>query len=158
MPESYDEIKIIIDTREQQPWSFDFNEIAVAKLDTGDYSVEGLEDILCIERKKSVSEIANNIVESRYKDWTKRMSKYKHKFLMLEFDLDEVFRYPRIASVPKKLWEKIRVSPKFIIKCIIELQVYYGIHVVFCGDHENAQRLALSIMKKVYQNETKNRV
>ena len=154
--ENYDDIKIIVDTREQQPWSFDFNEIAVAKLDTGDYSVAGLEEVLCIERKKSVSEIANNIVEKRYKDWTKRMSQYKHKFLMLEFDLDDVYRYPRIPDVPKKLWEKIKVSPKFIIKCLIELQVYYNIQVVFCGDHENAERLALSIMKKVYQNENRN--
>lgn len=154
--ESYDDLKIIVDTREQQPWSFDFNEIAVAKLDTGDYSVAGLEEVLCIERKKSVSEIANNIVEKRYKDWTKRMSQYKHKFLMLEFDLDDVYRYPRIPDVPKKLWEKIKVSPKFIIKCLIELQVYYNIQVVFCGDHENAERLALSIMKKVYQNENRN--
>ena len=154
--ESYDDLKIIVDTREQQPWSFDFNEIAVAKLDTGDYSVAGLEEVLCIERKKSVSEIANNIVEKRYKDWTKRMSKYKYKFLMLEFDLDDVYRYPRIPDVPKKLWEKIKVSPKFIIKCLIELQVYYNIQVVFCGDHENAERLALSIMKKVYKNENRN--
>ena len=154
--ESYDDLKIIVDTREQQPWSCDFNEIAVAKLDTGDYSVAGLEEVLCIERKKSVSEIANNIVEKRYKDWTKRMSKYKYKFLMLEFDLDDVYRYPRIPDVPKKLWEKIKVSPKFIIKCLIELQVYYNIQVVFCGDHENAERLALSIMKKVYQNENRN--
>ena len=154
--ENYDDLKIIVDTREQQPWSFDFNEIAVAKLDTGDYSVAGLEEILCIERKKSVSEIANNIVEKRYKDWTKRMSKYKYKFLMLEFDLDDVYRYPRIPDVPKKLWEKIKVSPKFIIKCLIELQVYYNMQVVFCGDHENAERLALSIMKKVYQNENRN--
>ena len=154
--ESYDDLKIIVDTREQHPWSFDFNEIAVAKLDTGDYSVAGLEEVLCIERKKSVSEIANNIVEKRYKDWTKRMSKYKYKFLMLEFDLDDVYRYPRIPDVPKKLWEKIKVSPKFIIKCLIELQVYYNIQVVFCGDHENAERLALSIMKKVYQNENRN--
>ena len=70
----------------------------------------------------------------------------------VEFDLDDVYRYPRIPDVPKKLWEKIKVSPKFIIKCLIELQVYYNIQVVFCGDHENAERLALSIMKKVYQN------
>lgn len=154
--ESYDNIKIIVDTREQQPWDFEFNETAIAKLDTGDYSVDGLEDILCIERKKSVSEIANNIVEKRYKDWTKRMAKFKYKFLMLEFDLDQVYKYPRIPDVPKRLWDKIKVSPKFIIKCLIELQIYYGIQVIFCGDHENAQNLALSIMKKVYQNESKN--
>ena len=38
-----DELKIIIDTREQKPWVFPGHTTAVQKLDTGDYSVEGLE-------------------------------------------------------------------------------------------------------------------
>ena len=57
-----DQLKIIIDTREQKPWEFPGHTTAVQKLDTGDYSVEGLEDILCIERKQNTSEFAKNIV------------------------------------------------------------------------------------------------
>ena len=64
----YNDFHIIIDTREQQPWSFEHHVTSNEKLDTGDYSVKGLEEILCIERKKSVSEIANNITEKRFKD------------------------------------------------------------------------------------------
>ena len=45
---------IIVDTREQKPWDFNDNfNTTKAKLDTGDYSIEGLEHILCIERKCS---------------------------------------------------------------------------------------------------------
>jgi ERCC4-type nuclease len=77
---------IIIDTREQHPWAFDNHVTAKRKLDTGDYSIEGLEDLLCIERKKSASEFANNIVESRFKDLIFRMSNIKYSFLLLEFD------------------------------------------------------------------------
>ena len=67
--------KIIIDTREQQPWVFEDYTTANEKLDTGDYSIEGMEDLLCIERKHSIGEIANNITEPRFKDVISRMSK-----------------------------------------------------------------------------------
>ena len=56
----HDDFTIIIDTREQQPWTFEHYTTANRKLDTGDYSVEGLENLLAIERKKSINEIANN--------------------------------------------------------------------------------------------------
>ena len=74
-------LNIIIDSREQKPWEFPGHTTAVAKLDTGDYSVKGLEDILCIERKQNTSEFAKNIIEKRYDDWTERMSKYKYCLL-----------------------------------------------------------------------------
>ena len=68
---------IIIDTREQQPWAFKHHSVANRKLDTGDYSMEGFEDIFTIERKKSISEIANNIVESRFSNALERLGRCK---------------------------------------------------------------------------------
>jgi len=35
------EFTIIVDTREQKPWSFEHHATANHKLDTGDYSIEG---------------------------------------------------------------------------------------------------------------------
>ena len=95
---------IIVDTREQKPWQFNEYATAVRKLDTGDYSVEGLENILCIERKRSVSEIANNITESRFKDVLSRMSKYRFPFILLEFDLQDVLNFPVGSEIPKSVW------------------------------------------------------
>lgn len=141
---------VIIDTREQQPWEFKHYTTANKKLDTGDYSIEGLENIVCIERKKSASEFANNIVESRFKDVVSRLSQMPHAFLLLEFDLEDLLIYPIGSTVPKRLWDKIKISPGFLIKNILDLQVLHNIHVCFCGDSDNAEKLAEFILKKIY--------
>ena len=146
-----DDLTIIIDTREQRPWVFDEHLTANRKLDTGDYSVEGLEHILAIERKRNVAEVANNITESRFKDVVDRLKSFKYSFILLEFDLNNVLEYPIGSTIPKKLWGKIRISPQYILKHITDLQVEHGIHVIFCGSSGNAEKLALSIMKRVYK-------
>jgi ERCC4-type nuclease len=144
-----EDFTIIVDTREQQPWEFEHYAVAHRKLDTGDYSIEGLENLLGIERKKSVSEFANNITESRFKDVVMRMSQLKYSFLLLEFDLNDILIYPIGSTVPKRMWDKIKISPAFILKHILELQLNHNIKVVFCGDSDNARKMAEHILKKV---------
>jgi|LauGreDrversion4_2_1035121.scaffolds.fasta_scaffold00486_3 ERCC4-type nuclease len=153
MSVNYNNFKVIIDTREQQPWEFERIAYANRKLDTGDYSVEGYENLLCIERKKSVSEIANNVTEKRFKDVIERMKQYKYSFLILEFDLEDIYRYPVGSNVPKRMWNRLKITPGFIIKNLLELQLQHNIHVVFCGDASNASKIALTLMKKVYELE-----
>jgi hypothetical protein len=147
---------VIIDTREQQPWAFQHYAVANRKLDTGDYSIEGLQHLLCIERKKSASEFANNIVESRFKDVVMRMSQLKYSFLLLEFDLEDFMIYPIGSTVPKRMWDKIKISPAFLLKSILELQLNHNIIVYFCGDSDNAQKMAEYILKKIYYIEKNN--
>jgi len=146
----HDDFTIIIDTREQQPWAFEHYTTASRKLDTGDYSIEGLEDVVCIERKKSVSEVANNLTESRFIDVVDRMSKFKYAFLLLEFDLAQVLSYPIGSNLPRRLWDKIKISPAFIVKHILELQLNHNIKVLFCGSSSDAEQMAEYILKKVH--------
>ena len=145
-----EQFTIIVDTREQQPWVFDNYVVANKKLDTGDYSVEGLEHLLAVERKKSISEFANNITESRFKDVVERLSNIKYSFLLLEFDLQDVLIYPVGSTVPRRLWDKIKISPSFIMKHLLELQIHHNIKVIFCGDASNAEKMAESILRKVH--------
>lgn len=149
MQNKYDDFIIIVDTREQQPWSFENHAVSNKKLDTGDYSIEGLENILGIERKKSVSEFANNITESRYQDVVLRLSQLKYSFLLLEFDLEDVLIYPIGSTVPKRMWGKIKISPAFLMKNILELELTHNIKVMFCGNASNAQKMAEYILRKV---------
>jgi len=149
-------MNIIIDTREQTPWTFARGsaETTFRKLDTGDYSIDGLEDLLCIERKKSVAEIANNITDGRFKRELERMSEFKYKFLILEFDLRHVDDFPEGSGIPKHLKNKVRVKGPFIIKCLTELSLKYDIHVLYCTNAAYAEHVAYSIMKEVYDKET----
>lgn len=146
----FSDFNVIIDTREQHPWQFETIEKTIAKLDTGDYSLKGFEDLFCIERKANVSEFANNITEKRYVDVVERLSNVKYSFLLLEFDLYDLLRYPEGSNVPKRIRDKIRITPKFLLKKINELQIMHNIKVVFCGDPISAEIMALSIMRKVY--------
>ena len=61
--------KILIDTREKQGWNFEGFEKCEAQevigLKTGDYTLEGLETSLCIERKASTGEVALNLGKKR---------------------------------------------------------------------------------------------
>lgn len=150
-----DPFTIIIDTREQIPWEFGYHNTAKQKLDTGDYSMVGFENILAIERKKSVSELATNLSESRFKDVLDRLSKIKHPYMVFEFDMDEVYTFPVGSDIPKKLWDKLRISGNYIVKRLIEIQLQYNIQIVFCGDANNAERFTVSLMKRIYEQYNK---
>jgi hypothetical protein len=142
---------IIADTREQTPWDFENYTVAHRKLDTGDYSIEGLEDVLAIERKRSVSEIANNISEKRFDDVLSRLQNYKHKFILIECTLNNILDYPIGSTVPKKLWNNLKITGKYILKYLTEISLKYDIHIIYCGNRENAEEYALSIMKRMVE-------
>lgn len=146
---------IVVDTREQKPWEFSEYATAHTKLDTGDYSIQGLEDIVAIERKRNVAEVANNITESRFQDVINRLKLIKYPFLLLEFDLNNVMDYPIGSTIPKRLWSKIKISPNYIIRHLLDLQIDHKINVIFCGNSSNAEKIALAILKRIYKLEHK---
>lgn len=150
MTSKYPDITILVDTREQTPWEFSHYSTAKQKLDTGDYTVSGLEDKLAIERKKSVGEIANNITEKRFVDVLERLSSYEYPFILLEFGMDKVLKFPVGSELPKRVWDKIKVSPNFLVKNILDWQLKYNINVLFCESVLNAIDIAEYIFKRVY--------
>ena len=152
-----DKFTVIRDTREKNGWYFKETEYCQGmleqKLDTGDYSIEGLEDTLCIERKGCVSELANNIVDKRFDRELERMAGFKYKFIILEFSVDDILAFPVGSEIPKKTWSKIRITGRFILKRLSEIQTKYGIHVIPCGNNLAAWHMANSIIKRVFDNE-----
>ena len=127
-----DKMTVYIDTREKYPWSFpadnDFNDSISHKLDTGDYSIQGYEHILCIERKRTVSELVQNMFEKRF---------------------------PVGCRMPKQDMEKMsNVKTPQILGFISSMTVNYGIYVLLAGDTKNANYLANRIMKRVHERES----
>ncbi|MCK5607263.1 ERCC4 domain-containing protein [Candidatus Pacearchaeota archaeon] len=148
---------VIVDTREQKPWDLKnavngsvVEETVSAKLDTGDYSIAGLEDLLCIERKLGVAEIANNITQKRFQKEIERMAEIKHSFIIIEGCTDyDILTFPDTAKLPRKVKNKIRVRGPFIFKKLNEYRLQYGIHIVLCENREMAEMTAVGIMKGV---------
>jgi ERCC4-type nuclease len=149
-------MNIIVDTREKFFWSFDgFPDVRIIprKLNTGDYSLEGYENILSIERKKSVSEIAGNITEKRFWREMDRLSTIKHRFLICEFTYADINDYPDNSGLSQSIRDKIKVRGPFILREISRIQIQYGVHVMLCGPKCYAEQAAHTIFKRVLENE-----
>lgn len=145
-------MQIIRDTREKIGlWSFGEIETIERKLDSGDYSLVGYESILCIERKKSVSEVAVNIGSDsvRFNKELERMKNFPLAYLICEFSLDEVLEFPNGSNIPKRLIQQVRIGGKFILKTLSSYKEKYGIEVIYAGDRDNAIELALGIFNDI---------
>ena len=142
--------KILIDTREKFPYSFFRHNSEIVKLDIGDYTIEGMEDILCIERKSSVSEFAGWITQKKSKKQIEKMQEYQFKYLVLEFTLEDVFKYPVGSGIPKKAWSKLRVKSKFLASELLRLSSL-GIEICYCSDRTNAENRVLNIIDNAYK-------
>lgn len=144
---------VLKDSREQKGWNFVVNDnclgTEISTLPTGDYTIKGYESILCIERKGSTAEIAKNLLEKRFHAELERMESFAHPFVVCEFTLDDILNFPRGSGIPPKEWSKLRVSPFFLLKKIVEMQFQYKSKIIFAGS--NGQNIVSSIFKRMLE-------
>lgn len=146
---------VIKDTREQDGYFFGpFNTCAGMiehKLDTGDYTIEGLEDKICVERKGCVEELAVNLGQKKHAflDEIERMKPFPHKFLVLEFSLEDLLRFPDETRIPVKNKASLKITGKYMIKCLMEFALYNNIQILFCGNKHNAFLAVSSLFKRI---------
>lgn len=152
-------MKIIRDTREkdQHGWSFGEIETIDQKLDTGDYTLVGLEDIICIERKKSPSEVAINIGSDRvrFNKELERMKSFKLAYIICEFSLESLISFPKGSNIPKSLQAKVRVGGKFLLSTLNSYKDKYNIDVLFCNNRDEAIEKSLELFgyaQEIYGN------
>jgi len=148
-------LTVVVDTREKIPWEFagskTITNFVSQKVDTGDYAILGLEDMLCLERKRSVEEFAGNVTQKRFWKEVERMKEIPNRFIILEFSIDDILHYPVGSNIPRSKWKYLKVKGPFIMRKISELQVEHGVQVVFCGNTEHAEYVAANIIKRVYE-------
>lgn len=141
---------IIRDTREKKGWDFSGEQVELQALKTGDYSIKGFEDQVCIERKKSVGELASNVTQPRFEREIKRMAEIPHAFILLEFSMFDLDLYPSGTNLPRRVKKKIRIKGNFIKSVLSRYLIDYNIQTILCGDALQAEMMALSILKECY--------
>lgn len=142
---------VICDTREKKPWDFTWHpeceKQIVDTVKTGDYTLVGMEDKLCIERKHTVGEISLNL-GSKSAPFVKefgRMKDYRRAVVICEFDMETILDFPVGSGIPKKVWGSLRMNGRYILKRINELCEEHGVEVYYCADTFEAQQKALEI-------------
>lgn len=150
-----EEYLILRDTREKAGygWTFDKKDdclgMKLQGLETGDYTIEGLENKFCIERKFCTSEIANNIFEKRFEAELKRMDEFDYPFLICEFNWVDVLLFPINSGLPKSIWHKTKMTNEIMQKTITRYQIQYKTKWIFAGNYgkEAAELLFRQVVK-----------
>jgi ERCC4-type nuclease len=138
---------IIIDTREQRPYTFqnikpEPPETIIQGLKTGDYSLAGLESCICVERK-SMIDLFGSVGKgrARFEREMERMSKFDYSALVIESDLSSIFVNPPARS---------KMNPKAVFRTIISWSVKYHVCVFPLWNRESAERTTYLILKKYW--------
>lgn len=137
---------ILKDSREKDGWNFrasqNCNGMQIEKLDTGDYSLKGYENLIMIERK-SVADLWGTLTagKERFYREMERAKEIPARFLVIEGNIADI----------NKGFAYSKVGPNYIHGFLISLQIKYGVHVIFAGRKDLAQEYVRRLLAKLYK-------
>ena len=117
-----------------------------ATLTTGDYSLKGFEDKVCIERKSLADLLGSlGVDRDRFMREVQRMRAYEYAGLVVEANMTTLY---------KGGW-KSQITPQSVIGSLQALSSKYGIHVLFADNRELAattvEGLLFHFLRKQYE-------
>lgn len=147
------EFRIVIDTREQTPWSFPPEiPVEIETLKTGDYALAG-DDAFAIERK-SKDDFLGTISTGwgRFCRELNRMEAagFPAKPVIVECDFSAFCFSERNGEIIPPDHEHYKLTPQFVMKRIGQLTAR-GAAVIFAGNPELASALALAILRERHE-------
>ena len=146
-------MKIVIDTREQAPYTFQpprYDDVAVetATLTTGDYSLAGLTDRVALERK-SLDDLTGTLTKGRDR-FTRECERGRgmdYFGLVIEAALEDV-RGHKYQS---------QMTPQSLLQSLAAFSVRYGLHVHWCGNRAGGEYMTHAVLSK-YLREAESRL
>lgn len=132
---------IVADTREppETVWRFGDLPVVRKKLDSGDYSVVGLEDQVAIERKTSADLVSTlTYGRARFEAELDRLAAFKRALIVVEGDLGDIIDWKY----------RSQVSPAALVGSFGSFWARWGISTAFVGNRRNAEILARVFLTK----------
>jgi DNA excision repair protein ERCC-4 len=135
---------IIVDSREQAPYSFEGRGVKVIRraLPAGDYSLEGFEHLVAVERK-TLEDFVFTVIHSRGRFFKELrcLSAYDASCVVVEADLRDILggRYRSGAH------------PNSVLGALVSIVVDFGIPVFFCSDRQAACRFVEGFLLRYHK-------
>lgn len=139
MSETDPRITVVCDTREQKPWVFSPERFIVERgtLQTGDYTIKGLESRLRIE-KKTLGDYVGTVVGSwlRFVRELNRLTFFDVGIIVVEADIDDVLQH-RYES---------EASPSSVIGRANAIMLDFGVPTFWWGSRTNCVTMVESFL------------
>lgn len=141
---------VLVDTREQKPFPLYMNhpnwigrERRTA-LKTGDYTIEGMESLLCLERKNLADLVACTVTyRRRFLASCDRISRFPWKAILVEATLEDIKGGFEQFDIPSK------VHPNAVCGTLDAIEAKYGIPIIYTStDRDIATERAASWLSK----------
>lgn len=151
-------ITLIHDDREKKPWSNEYLgggfKTEIRRLKVGDYTIKGMEKLVCIERKANWEEIANNIGAAK-----NRNNFEKELIAMGKFPIRMLIINASYAQIPSMVRHSQYVTPTVITDWMIKIELEYGISVIPIGSRAlpAGGEFIGKIFKRINDHNAKNR-
>ena len=132
-------IKIVTDSREQQKL---WDNTIVKKLDVGDYSLEGFEDKIALERKSGIDLFGSlGKGHKRFRAELERAKSYEYFAIIVEESYTDILRKTF------KNAHYSRMKGYVIIDIMHTLNVKYDIPIFFCNGKDEAKKVIKGAFK-----------
>lgn len=137
---------IIRDNNEQKPYQFTECKYIDKSIDCGDYTIQGYEDQIIIERKE-INDFYGSITHGRdrFDRMWERCKDAEFKGLLIEAREEEVY-------CPCMSWSGI--NPNSIYGSIVSFEIKYNVHV-YCNTKEMCRQRLLNWIIKFYKEKKK---
>ncbi len=140
-----EEFTILIDKREKLPYSFQGYPVETkqAHLKTGDYSMEGYENKITVERK-SKEDLYGSLGKNRdrFKKEFERLSKFEYAALVIESSLSGLLIPP----------PRSQLKPRAVIQSLISWSIRYRVYIFFSDNRPYSECLIYSLFEKYLYN------
>ena len=140
-------LTVIVDTREIKPFSFAGTGFYTTKkrLETGDYTIKGLESRLCIERKGAVEELYTNLVgnpreRERQRKAFGRMLAFPYRYLFLEASSADLLQKNPFSDTP----------PEEFAICFWNTMLEFDLVPIFLGKRSGKSHQQLWIFLRTF--------
>lgn len=140
---------VIVDTRENLPYSFEeygnwIGDVKSSALATGDYSIEGFEECISLERK-TLNDIVMSLMSSRERFLREmsRLGEFKYKCLSIEASRTEI-------KTPYTFSSKVKAHPNGVIGSLDAIAARYGINIHYGDNRQLSEEFCASWLSKCH--------
>lgn len=149
---------VVVDTREQLPWHWAASAWCAGgvgrKLDQGDYALEGLEDRVVVERKRSCAELAANLTDPRFARELERLKLVRYPVVVCEFTHADLAAYPEGSDIPHSRRRFVKVRGPFLLRLLTEhMYAFPHVHWQFFQGRERAYEWSRALFKRAVEAE-----